>query len=303
MQVMLIFSLSKIIFSAITLLVCAQATVVQANELPLAVFAERVSQMDNSIVKLRFELLESALQASGKAFRLSNCPYTESDASDLRYAILVKQGKQCNVAATSGGADFTKDLLLVPIPIHLGAGGYRVFFANKAGAAKAAQVKTLDDLRALTIGSGKAWADTDIMRAAQLKVIPGEYARLFRMISLKRFDLLSRGILEINSEKKLVANDPDIEIERKLLLVYPSDLFFYVSPTTPDIQKAIEVGMKRLHKSGKLLDLLNNSFVKQANLASLDIKHRVVVHIDNPYMPAAEAAALKQYTLPWVKLN
>ena len=274
----------------------------RANDNPvLEVRAERASQLGNKTVALRYDLLRQALQASGRSFTLTPCELPEDQVSDMRYLLLVRDNKGCNVTATSAGASGTKDLLLVPVPMYLGAGGYRVMFVHKTARSKLEAVRTLDDLRTISIGSGTAWVDTDIMRAAQLKVETSEYDRLFQMLQRGRFDAYSRSILEINNEKNMVEGLSNVEVDQHLLLHYPNDLFFYVSPREPEIQKAITQGMEKLFASGKLMQRLHTAVGTPAEMKALKLKERQRIDIPNPYLRPDEDAALKKYGSAWVQ--
>lgn len=267
----------------------------------LQVRAERVSQMDNKTVKLRYELIRRALQVSGHKFNLSPCDLPANEVSDMRYTRMVKENKGCNVTSTSAGSSTTEGLLLVPVPIYLGAGGYRVLFINKASRTKVETVKTLDDLRTISIGSGISWVDTDIMRSANLQVEVSNYENLFSMLERGRFDGISRSILEVFNESTLTQNKQNIEIDSHLLLHYPNDLFFYVSPLEPQIQKALTSGMEKLYVSGELMRMLRHIVGTPAEMSALRLPGRVRINLPNPYLKPDEASALKKYASVWVK--
>ena len=72
------------------------------------------------------------------------------------------------------GAEAERALNVVRIPINRGLIGYRVFIIQKDRQADFDRVRSLADLKALTGGQGLGWIDTEIMKAANLK-IPDKY--------------------------------------------------------------------------------------------------------------------------------
>ncbi|MCL6484544.1 MAG: hypothetical protein I4O49_10285 [Janthinobacterium lividum] len=203
----------------------------------------------------------------------------------------------CDLLTTAGGAHFTSKLLLVPVPIYLGGGGYRVFLANRATVERASSVDDLRALQRLRIGSGIFWSDSDIMADNGLTVIRADYHHLFRMLEVGRFDLMSRSIYEVGGEKEIIAGYSGIVVEPRLLLHYPSDLFFYVSRARPDLQQALTVGMTKLYCSGELRRLIEQHPSTKDALAELNIKQRTVIELSNKYLSPEEAQAIANFQM------
>lgn len=248
----------------------------------------------------RRELLDLALKASGVRYRLSTCEALGNSVSNLRHQRLVKENKGCNVLVALNGAPGTEDLLLVPIPIYLGAGGYRVFLVHKDSVEKLALIRNLEDLKSLKIGSGNGWLDTEIMQQAGLNVVTAEYKNLFEMLQRERFEVFSRSILEVNNEKEMLAGLNNVSIDKYLLLRYPVDLFFYVSPKEPTIQKAIYLGLRRLYASGKLNKFLEELTRTSSEFQNLSLKNRKIINIPNVFLTTEEKKIFKEYTKNWI---
>lgn len=261
----------------------------------LHVKARRKDEVSSQMVDFRLNLIEKALTASGQRYVIDDCDVPKYPTSDARYAVLVSDGARCDVLATASGAGFTKELLLVPVPMYLGGGGYRVFLGNRANAARVAVVKDLEGLRRLRIGSGTFWSDSDIMTDSGLNVIRASYSSLFSMLEADRFDLLSRSIYEIGGEKQLISKHPALVVEPRLLLHYPSDLFFYVSKARPELQKALTLGMTRMYCSGELQRYILEHPSTKDVMDSLQVRQRIILELENKHLTKAEAQALADF--------
>ena len=117
------------------------------------------------------------------------------------------------------------------------------------------KVRTLDDLRQFSIGQSSSWTDVQILKSAGFKLILSDtYSPLFSMLGAGRFDLFSRGAIEIGSEWRLHRDAvPGLMIEKRFILYYPMPRYFFV-PRTPEgerMAERIEDGLQRLRRSGE----------------------------------------------------
>jgi hypothetical protein len=118
----------------------------------------------------------------------------------------------------------------VRIPLLKGLLGYRVLIIRKDAADKFRRIKTLDDLKSITIGQGLDWPDTAIMQASGLHVVTSaSYETLYRMLKAGRFDGIALGANEVDDELAK-QHDPDLMIERTVAIAYPAPVFFFVTP-------------------------------------------------------------------------
>jgi len=287
---------------AIAAMACLWGAISQAQGAgPESVLNVRAEKQGTVYPAFRMDLLHKALQASGHPFTLSLCQFPPGQISDLRRARMVAEGDVCDVLTTSAGADFTRQLDLVPVPIYLGGGGYRVFLAKPVGLKRAAKVRGIDDLRKLSIGSGNAWVDTKIMSDAGLQVTRAEYAHLYAMLKLDRFDLFTRSVFDVGTG---LANEPKnhgLAIEPHLLLRYPSDLFFYVSPKKPLLRRALTQGLQRMAQRGELERFIREHPSTQNMPSQLRLDQRLLIELENANLSAEEALALKVYSIDWMK--
>ncbi|BEV13219.1 ABC transporter substrate-binding protein [Herbaspirillum sp. DW155] len=256
---------------------------------------------DNPVIDYRKALLELAMRASGRPFVIKGCQVANVATSDQRYVQLIQGGQYCNLMATSAGSGMTRTLEAIPFPIYLGGGGYRVLLARRASLERAGSIRSLDELRTFTIGSGIGWLDTSIMQANQLKVAQGNYMSLFEMLKAGRFDFYNRSIFEAASE--LDAYDPrhQLAIVPDLVLYYPTDLFFYTTPGRDDIREALLDGLRKIHRNGALLELIQKHHSTRHVRLALQGAHPRVIVLQNDRLTPSERLAIETYKMDWFK--
>jgi hypothetical protein len=249
-----------------------------------------------------YELLRQALEATVA----SHGPYTlrPSDApmNQARAADEIAAGSGLvNVFARSTTIDWEQRLLPVRIPIDKGLISYRVFLIRAEMQPRFAAVRTLDELRAFSVGSFVTWADTRILREGGFNVVTGDnYEGLFRMLIAQRFDLFSRSADEAYREfDERRALLPGMQVEDNLLLHFPTTRLFFVrrSDEGQRLAERIETGLNRMISDGSFdAHFLRH---KGALIERAHLKSRRVFHIDNPFMSAETQATRKTRPEMW----
>jgi hypothetical protein len=181
-------------------------------------------------------------------------------------------------------ADYEQQLLPVYFPLDKGLLGYRVFLIRSETQARLDSVKGLGDLRKHSIGQGLNWGDVAILRNAGLTVVEGtSYEGLFAMLAAGRFELFSRGVVEIGEELARQKPDhPELTIEQNLLLYYPLTRYFYAcrSPEGEALARRISVGLERILSDGSF-DKMFQTF-KAPFENEIGFSNRLLIKIDNP---------------------
>ena len=98
-----------------------------------------------------------------------------------------------------------------------------------------------------------------------------------------RFDYFPRAVHEPWSE---VAEHPDLslDVERKLLLIYPYAMYFYVKKGNRDLHQLLLNGLELAIADGSFDQLFySNPMIKSA-VEKTQFNQRVVMRIDNPAM-------------------
>ncbi|MBH9576671.1 hypothetical protein [Inhella proteolytica] len=230
-----------------------------------------------------YRLLELALQRSGEPFQLR---LTDAPLSSRRAREELAAGR---VQVLDGGISREAEAAfdLVPFALDLGLSGLRQLLARRSLLPVLAEVRTLQDLKALRFGQGDEWVDTRILRAAGLRVDTSQFLNLFRMLEAGRFDLYPLGVEEIHAAlRQHQALAPSAVLVPGLALHYPLARKFMVTRGHTRLREALLRGLQQAHAEGAVLAVLQ----LQAGLAPLlgpraQVPERIV-RLPNPELPA-----------------
>ena len=232
-----------------------------------------------------WELLAGALAITEPDFgpyhiSQSRLPMTES----RELAELETHSGTITILVHGNVSDYEQRLLPIRFPLDKGLLGYRVFLIRGEEQSKFDVVNSLDELRHYTIGQGQGWGDVTILRHAGLNVVEGEsYEGLFGMLAAGRFDLFSRGVVEVGDELSRQKGDhPELAIERHLMLYYPLTRYFYVTRSAAGeaLARRISTGLERMLKDGSF-DRMFQAF-KSPFEREIGFSNRLLIRIDNP---------------------
>ena len=193
----------------------------------------------------------------------------------------VKTGKLDLIWTTTDKAT-EEELEPIRIPLFKGLLGCRIFIINKKNQHKFDQVKTFEDLKKLTYGQGKTWADGKILEANGLTVIKTyKYDNLFYMVDGDRFDAFPRGVHEPFGE---IEKRPDLNlgVENSILLIYKMDLYLYTRKENRKFAKELEEGFNKAIADGSFDQLFYSSPQVKDIMEKANMKNRKVFYLENP---------------------
>jgi ABC-type amino acid transport substrate-binding protein len=183
----------------------------------------------------------------------------------------------------SANAEKEQEFTPIRIPLYKGLLGNRVFIINRNNQSKFDDIKTLEDLKKITIGQGKTWADTKILESNGLKVVKAnKYENLFSMVDGGRFDAFSRGVHEPFGELEKHPNLKDLTVEKHLMLVYRMPFYLFVGKTNKSLAKDLEDGLNAAIADGSFDQVFLNDPSVQDVMAKADMKNRRAIYLDNP---------------------
>ena len=243
-----------------------------------------------------WQLLDAALASNRDKYGdYSVTPFALPMTFQRGVAEVEAGGRRVNIVSRATSRDLEKRLLPVRIPLDKGLLGVRLFLIMPETQRRLDQVRTLADLRRFTIGQSSSWSDVSILQSAGFKLVLADgYLPLFSMLGARRFDLFSRGAVEIEAE--LAANAdrvPGLTIDKRLLLHYPMPRDFFV-PRTPEgerMAQRIEDGLQRLRRSGEFER--RYQAWKKLVLKDLELSGRTVFRLPNPELSPATPLADK----------
>ncbi len=174
-------------------------------------------------------------------------------------------------------------LRVVDVDLLKSLNNYRALLIHKNSQPRFDNVKTLQDMKIFSAGSGHYWTDGLIMDSNGFKVIYGaNYAGLFKMLSAGRFDFLSRGLHEVSSD---IARFSDLGLvqEKNILLQYdiPVRYCFYVNKENKALANRIERGLTIAQADGSFDELFMKMPMLKAGYFILQNNQRKIFKIHN----------------------
>ncbi|MBN3004764.1 hypothetical protein JW897_13545 [Chromobacterium alkanivorans] len=239
----------------------------------------------------RYDYHWAILRAALDATRASWGDYS------LRFAPRMNEARQLqelghprgrlNVVIRETNRDYERRYLPVRIPIDRGLLGYRVLLIRDARQADFDAVTSLADLRRFSVIQGEGWGDNAILKQAGLTVVTDpNYDGLFRMLERGLGDSFSRGVAEVEEEMRVYQPQyRHIALERSLLLYYPLPTYFWFGRDAEGqrLAQRVEQGMRQMLRNGEYQRLFQKYHA--GLIQRLDLKHRRLIRIDNPFLP------------------
>ncbi|HJV23094.1 MAG TPA: hypothetical protein VJ570_10365 [Holophagaceae bacterium] len=208
--------------------------------------------------------------------------------SESRQSFELKEGRSLTVMCLSTKPEMEATLLPVRIPVDKNLGGYCVFLIRREDQPRFTpeRIRTLDDLRKLSLGLGYGWIDVDILRRNGFKVVTGsDYDGLFTMLVNRRFDAFLRATVEVLDEvDQRKAALPSLHIEENFILYYPLPMYFWF-PRTPEgerLRRRAREGMMAMIRDGSFDAIFRKH--QQPKIDRLHLKRRKIFRLENPFL-------------------
>lgn len=230
------------------------------------------------------EILRTSLDATVAEFGPYELIPSKFPMNEARYLHEIQNTKAINIVWSSTSIEKERELLPLRIPLRKGLLGYRIAFTSKNNQAKIDKVKTLADLQTLTIGQGVGWGDVKLYTDNGIKVQVSQYEHLFRIAAAGRIDIFPRGIGEIFPEFEAHSSkNPDLVIEKNLLIYYPWPYYFFFNKADTALQKRVEAGLRKMMANGSF-DAIFKKYNEKA-IQAARLKQRRIIKIANPLLP------------------
>lgn len=225
------------------------------------------------------KMIQLALKHIDKKYKLV---LTKEPYSQLKIMEEVTNGN-LELFWNSSNADKESRFSPVRICLYKGLLGNRIFIINKNNQGKFDNIKTLDELKKITIGQGKTWADTMILESNGFTVLKAnKYESLFLMVDGGRFDAFSRGVHEPFGELASHPNLKDLTVEKHLMLVYRMPFYLFASVENKALARDLEAGLNAAIADGSFDQVFFGDPAVQDVLAKADMKNRRAFFLDNP---------------------
>lgn len=177
-----------------------------------------------------------------------------------------------------------REFLPIRIPLMQGLLGYRVILINKRDEAHFAKM-SVEELKQMPCYQGADWPDTDILAANHFNVRGvSDYKRIHAMLDKGTIRCFPRGILEAWGEIEY-KNLKNTVVDRHFLLVYPTDVYYFVHKEDQALANQLEQGLRAAIADGSFARLLYNYPAHKLALDKADLPHREIVYLQNPLLP------------------
>lgn len=205
----------------------------------------------------------------------------------LKARSMMKTGEKLNVYIALTNPDWESDTIPIRIPIRKGLLSYRLLLIHKDDRDLYRGIKTVDDLKQLTVGLQHGWTTRLIMEDAGFNIITGSsYDGLFLMLNNKRFHYIPRGVNEIYGEVEVRKDRlSNVMVEPDLALYIISPTYIFVSKEFPVLAKRLEIGLERMLKDGSFDKLFHEYYDRSIDEAKLQDRH--IIEIPNSLLPYA----------------
>ncbi len=259
-----------------------------ATSAPLEIHYAKYSSQDDPREKFPLAVLALAMEKMQIKYIAKPCP----DVMERGRALIeLEQGRRVNLIWTSMALDAEKNLRPIRIPIFRGLIGHRLFLIPKTRQLEFAKIKTLDDLRKFNAGVGLGWVDGKIMEQAGLPVTRDKYDTLFRLLDAESIDYFPRGANEIFAELAIhQKNLPNMMVAPNLMLVYKSDMIFYLNKKDEVLAGQIEKGILQAYEDGSYMKLFNEHPYTSQVLRDATLDKRVRLELSNPVLSDEDRA-------------
>jgi hypothetical protein len=230
-------------------------------------------------------MLELALSHIDKPYKIqtSHEKYTQSKTNEE-----LKNNGLINVIWEASDKTMEEEFKPIRICLYKGLLGYRILIINKKNQEKFDRIKTLDELKQLTFGQGRFWADTRILEANQFKVVKvTKYPNIFFMVDGERFDAFPRGVLEPFSELAKRPQLSNLAVEKNLMIAYKMPYYLFVEKNNHRLADDLELGLNRAIADGSFDKTFFNDPSIQDVIEKADMKNRKIFYIDNPVLSDA----------------
>lgn len=235
-------------------------------------------------------LLELVLAKTQAEYGKTVLSAHEHSLSSARILYKLKHRAGIDVVWTTTSSTRERDFLHIPISLLRELNDYHVLLVRKDKKDLLKNVTNKEDLRQFRFGVGGHWPEATFFADQGFFTVKSIYYNsLFKMLSLNRFDVFSRGLFEIEDDLQTF-QFLDIAMDEHLLLYYPAPFYFFVHKDNKKLAARLALGLKRAQEDGsydallmsipafkKAFELLNNPSRRTIILSPL-----TTIQLSNP---------------------
>lgn len=227
------------------------------------------------------QLLQLALELSQQEYG----PYLlqqHKSPTVIRRQLKELELNRLSVAVAMPTPKWLDKALPVRFPLLKGVASYRLFFSLQNYQKLIEQAVEKQQWSSIYFGQGKGWSTGHILEHNGYKVIyGGPYASLFPMLKANRFQLLMRGVYEVEAElPEYRQSMPELTLVDNMAFFTYLPMYFFVSKERPELAQRIQYGLTKAYENGRLDELFNLYFGSSVEL--IRAKSRRLFYLENP---------------------
>lgn len=205
------------------------------------------------------------------------------------------KGELVNLSGQVTSQEWEQKLIPIRIPIDKGISCYRISLIDSRNQDLFNAVRTLDQLKHLSLGAGRQWSLTTTYKQAGFNVVEGSSsAGLHSMLAAGRFQHFPRAIDEaIYEQEAYVPNFSTLSLERSFALYVPSPRYFFLGGGQKRLAQRLEYGMQLLIADGRFDHIFHEFYDGLIDKAGL--RKRRIFRIDNPLLSPQTPLSNKAY--------
>jgi hypothetical protein len=208
------------------------------------------------------ELLALALALSRDKYGPFRIVQQRDETVIRRQLLELEKGSSLSVAVAMPTQEWLDGALPVRVPIMRGLASFRFFLGRRSELPLYESVRTVDDLRALSIGQGPGWSTATILEDNGFKVVyGGAHPTLIPMLQSGRFQLLMRSIYEVEPELRAQQPaHPGLMVVDNFAVYTYMPMYFFVAKSQPQLVERLTYGLKKAYATGQLDQLFQRYF-------------------------------------------
>jgi hypothetical protein len=240
-------------------------------------------------------LLHDALEASRPKYGPYELKVAQLRMERDRLLQEMLKGETVNLSGQVTSLEWEQKLIPIRIPIDKGISCYRISLIDGRQQDLFSAVRTLEQLKALTLGAGRQWSLATTYRQAGFHVVEGSTsAGLHSMLAAGRFQHFPRAIDEAVYEQEAYAPTfPSISVERSFALYIPSPRYFFIGGAQTRLAQRLEYGLQLLIADGRF-DRLFHQFY-DGLIDKVNLRQRRIFRLNNPLLSPQTPLANKAY--------
>lgn len=194
------------------------------------------------------------------------------------------KGDKVNLSGQVTSLEWEQKLIPIRIPIDKGISCYRISLIDGRNQDLFSAVRTLEQLRALTLGTGRQWSLATTYKQAGFHVVEGSTsAGLHSMLAAGRFQHFPRAIDEAVYEQAAFAPAfPSLSVERSFALYIPSPRYFFIGGGQTRLAQRLEYGLQLLIADGRFDQIFHEFY--DGLIDKVGLRKRRIFRLSNPQL-------------------